>query len=445
MGSGTYDQTERRPSRSLPAVRFVVSVVEGPDTGRSVTVDAGRPRVLVGKSAVCDLVLTDPLVSRRHAALEVMDNRLCVTDLDSMNGTQGNGISLSVAYLEGGETIVLGDTSLAVELVPGDAPPPVKRAPFGRLIGLSPKMQVLYTLCERLAAADVPIVIEGETGTGKELLAECIHEASTRASGPFIVFDAASVPRTSLEVTLFGERGVGGAEGARGVFELAHGGTLLLDAIDELELEVQAKILRVIERGELLRVGDPQRRTINVRVLAATSRNLDKLVETKRFREDLFFRLAVTRVEVAPLRRRGEDVPLLARHFFQRLGAPPERADEFLERHEGYDWPGNVRELSNAVSAFCALGDAASLLSPRTPTAVTAARGREPVEQGDFITRVVDADLPFTDARARVLATFEKAYVQRVLSLHDGNVSRAAAASGLARRYFQTLRSRQQR
>lgn len=449
------DQTERRPTRALPAINFVVTVMDGPEAGRFVGVDPTRPsRVLVGKSPVCDIVLSDPMVSRRHAAFEVSeDYRLVLTDLESMNGTYANGVSVSTAFLEGGEIVRVGGVTLRVDLVAAttDATTAVpSRKTFGRLIGESPRMLVLYTLCERLAASDVPVVIEGETGTGKELVAECLHEASARANSPFVVFDASAVPRGSLEVTLFGERGASDGDARRGLFELAQNGTLFIDALDELELEMQAKVLRAIERGEILRLGDTSWRRVNVRVIAATSKNLDKLVEARRFREDLFFRIAVTRLELPPLRRREGDVPLLVHHFFKNQFKGADRSDEFLSRHAGYEWPGNVRELQNAVLRFAALGEAASLQptrksavpfhdkSPSGPTSVDA----EEAAPSDFLRQVVEEDLSYADARARVLDVFERLYVERVLAQNGGNVSRAAAASGLARRYFQTLRSR---
>lgn len=477
------ETTERRRPRELPTVSFVISVLDGAEAGKTVTVDPFHPsRVLVGKSPVCDIVLTNSMVSRRHVAFEVIDYRLVLTDLDSMNGTYANGVSVATAFLEGGETIRVGEVTLRVDLAsidgggPHGASAPVVGEPgqaaFGRLIGQSPRMRVLYTLCARLAASDIPVVIEGETGTGKELVAECIHEASARAAAPFVVFDASAVPRGSLELTLFGQAGQPGTtfDGQKGMFELAHGGTLFMDAIDELAIDVQAKVLRAIDRGEILRVGDAGWRRVNVRVIAATNRNLDKLVEEQRFRDDLFFRLAVTRLEIPPLRRREGDVPLLAHHFFlrhhqnQNPHETDRAAEDFLTRYEGHEWPGNVRELENAVARFAALGDAANLLPTRglrrshppavdphpsaartTPGNVAASADGGAGSGGDFIQQVVGADLSYADARARILDAFERLYVERVLAQNGGNVSRAAAASGLARRYFQTLRSRQKR
>jgi DNA-binding NtrC family response regulator len=288
----------------------------------------------------------------------------------------------------------------------------------------------------------VPVIIEGETGTGKEVLAESLHEMGPRAAGPFVVFDCTAVPPNLVESALFGhERGsfTGATEGRRGVFEDAHGGTLLLDEIGDLELSLQAKLLRAIERREVQRIGYNRWIKVDVRVLSATRRDLDREIQAGRFRDDLFFRLAVARVELPPLRAREGDIVVLARHFWEHLaprgqGFPP----DFVERLEGYAWPGNVRELHNAVARRVALGDQAPIPSGRAGAESAASSARS----ADVIEAVLALDLPLQRAREQVVEAFERRYVQRVLAAHHGNVSAAAAASGIARRYFQILRAR---
>lgn len=422
--------TIRKTSGALPAVGFVLTVADGPARGRSVEIDGDRPaRVLVGKSSVCELSLDDPMVSRRHAAFELSGVRLCVTDLGSTNGTVVNGVSVEVAYLSGGESLRIGSTTLRVELRAGSTT--ASSSSFGRMVGSSARMRAVYSMGAKLATNVVPVIIEGETGTGKELFAECIHEASARAQGPFVVFDASAT----------------GAADARnvfaGMFAAAHGGTLFIDEIAELTPETQGALLRAIERGEIVRPGESRWTRMDVRVLAATCRDVEKLVETRNFREDLYFRLAVARVELPPLRRRPGDVAELATHFFQRLGQA-ETPKEFAERFVGYHWPGNVRELLNAVTRFVALGSQAAARHERmhgSPASASAA-GAEQAGQG-IIAEVLAANLAFPQARQMVLDEFERAYVERLLSLHQGNVARAAAASGIARRYFQLIRARQ--
>jgi DNA-binding NtrC family response regulator len=291
-------------------------------------------------------------------------------------------------------------------------------------------------LFERLASSVVPVVIEGETGTGKEVLAESLHEQGPRRSGPFVVFDCTAVPPTLVESELFGhERGAftGAVATRKGVFEQAHTGTLLIDEIGDLDLALQPKLLRVIERSEVRRVGGAQPIQVDVRILAATRRDLDREVAAGRFRDDLFHRLAVARVELPPLRRRRGDVVVLAQHFATELGGedaslPP----TVLWRFSDYGWPGNVRELRNAVARYLAIGEL-----------YAGARGSEmsPAE-GSLLERILELGLPLAEARRRLLDEFEPLYVAHMLRLHGGNVTRAAAASGVARRYFQILKSR---
>jgi DNA-binding NtrC family response regulator len=310
-------------------------------------------------------------------------------------------------------------------------------------------MRKLYPLCERLAASTVPVIIEGETGTGKEVLAESLHEMSPRAAGPFVVFDCTAVPPNLVESALFGhERGAftGATESRRGVFEEAHGGTLLLDELGDLELSLQAKLLRVLERSEVQRVGSNRTVKVDTRVLAATRRDLDQEIQAGRFRDDLFFRLAVARIELPPLRRRAGDVTVLAFHFWRQLAAKglPFPSD-FAQKLESYSWPGNVRELYNAVARRVALGDLAAVETARSGPAEGGAGmpgGPSSARGSDLIEEVLAQDLPLTRARERVVEDFERRYVTRVLAQHGGNVSKASAASGIARRYFQLLRAR---
>jgi transcriptional regulator with GAF, ATPase, and Fis domain len=308
-------------------------------------------------------------------------------------------------------------------------------------------MRRLYPLCAQLAASDLPVVLEGETGTGKEVLAEALHENSPRARAPFIIFDCTAMPPTLAESTLFGhERGAfTGAVGSRvGVFEAAHGGTLFIDELGELDLTLQPKLLRALERSEVQRVGSNQWTRVNVRVIAATRRDLDREVQAGRFRDDLFFRLAVGRIELPPLRARTGDVTLLAKEFWHSLAPSVPIPPGLLGRFEDYAWPGNVRELHNAVARAIALGDVALDARADSPASAPGTKRREleDAAAGDMVERILAAELPLTRAREALVGEFEKRYVARVLDRHGGNVAKAASASGLARRYFQLLRAR---
>jgi len=436
----TSDAPQQAGSRA-----YVVRVVEGIDAGLSVRVDTELPqRLLVGKGPTADLRLKDPAVSRRHIALDVENGRLRVTDMGSMNGTYLDGHQVVSAYAVVGEQIQIGRTLLRVEPAVEQAPPHMGSAcAFGRVLGSSAAMRRLYPLCERLARSDVPVVIEGETGTGKEALAEALHETSARANAPFVVFDCTAVPPNLAEAELFGhEKGAfTGATGTRkGVFELAEGGTLLIDEIGDLDATLQPKLLRAVERSEIRRIGASKPIRCNVRLLAATRRNLEQEVQAGRFRDDLFHRMAVARIELPALRDRREDIPVLAQAFWTQLGGEDKGIPRALMAlWIESPWQGNVRELRNAVARRIALGD---LDGQQASAAPEQAAGLSLEQEFDTLLAM---DLPFTRARRAAIGAFERRYVERVLAQNRGNVGAAAAASGIARRYFQVIRERQRK
>jgi two-component system, NtrC family, response regulator HydG len=438
----------RLPEVSYP---FVINVIDGPSRGERLAIDPAHPsRVLVGSSRTADLTLADPAVSRRHLALEVDGKKLRLRDLGSSNGTHVGGLTVVEALLRGGETIVVGDSTLRCERGTPTQTQPLEGSRFGRMLGQSRPMRRLYPLCERLALATMPVIIEGETGTGKEILAEAIHRQGPRGRGPFVVFDCTAVAPELIEEELFGrERGTlaGTTTVTPGVFERADGGTLLIDEVADLPVDLQPSLLRALERLEVTRVGSSTPRRVDVRVLAATRRDLDRLVQQGRFLEELFHRLAGARIELPPLRDRRGDIALLARHFWSEIGGGPHALpEEVVRKWEDDAWPGNVRELRNAVTRRLALGD---LLEPNDddePLLSTLGSTRGAIHTvspaGDPIAAVLALDLPLGDARQRIVEEFENRYVERILAIHDGNVTRAAAAAGVARRHLQRLKAR---
>ncbi len=445
------DETKTHQRVVLPSatreVGFRVGIVGGA-TGASVLV-AGRPspRRFVGSSTTCDLVVPDRMVSRRHLALQAVGRTLRIEDCGSKNGTFVNGVRVEAALASGGERITIGDTQLVVEVVDGveiDAPP---RDRFGKLLGASVAMRQLYPLCDRLTQSNVPVLIEGETGTGKELLAEALHDAGPRANGPFVVFDCTAVPPSLLESELFGhERGAfTGAVGARaGVFEAAHGGTLFIDEIGDLELAMQPKLLRAIEKLEVRRLGATRATKVDVRLIFATRRDLDREVQMGRFRDDLFHRIVVGRIELPPLRDRDGDVALLARAFARMLGwAESAIPHDVVVRWEDTRWPGNVRELRNAVMQLLELG------TTHAPTAVggdSASPGSSNDEAAKPLSTLaaeaVASGAPLPLARKRVVDELERCFVEELLRRHGGDIAAAAAASGLARRQFFRIKAK---
>ena len=435
--------------RTFAASTFRMVVIEGPDTGKEFVLDGDTTlRMVIGTSPACDARLSDHSVSRRHASVELTGRRLRIRDHDSTNGSFVDGVAVVDAFLRGAEIVRVGGTALRVDEI---GPYREHKLPggvqYGRVIGASPAMRVLYPLCERLAKSDVPVIIEGETGTGKEQLAEALHEQGTRTKGPFVVFDCTAVAPSLIESELFGhEKGAftGSVGTRRGVFERADGGTLLIDEIGDLPLELQPKLLRAIERSELTRVGGERPIRVNVRLLAATRRDLDHEVAAGRFRDDLFHRIAVTRIELPPLREREGDLRLLVSFFCAQMNADVEAIPpELMKRWEDYAWPGNVRELRNAVMRRVALGDLAdSVPSEDSPTQARPMGAPMAPSGNDVIARVLASDLPLAEARQKLVDEFEARYVEHVLEQHGGNVTRAAAAAGVARRHLQRLKAK---
>lgn len=431
--------SESRVPQWRAARSWRLVVVTGPASGQVFEIPADAPQpLLLGQGPVCEVRLEDRTVSRRHASLEPGPNTLRFRDLGSTNGSAVNGLDVFDARLRGGEMITVGDTTLRVEA--GEASQvveaPVNR--FGTFVGASPQVRALYPLCARLAATEIPLVIEGETGTGKEVLAESIHGGSARAGQNMVVFDCTTVPPNLAEGLLFGyEKGAftGATEQRAGYFEQAHGGTLFIDEIGDLEVGLQAKLLRAIERGQVRRLGASRWLQFDVRIIAATRRDLDAQVSRGLFRDDLYYRLAVGRIELPPLRRREGDIRLLGTHFWQILGGEPEQPSaDFLAMLETRTWPGNVRELKNYVARRIALGD--------LHEGFDGTSGQEDTCEGDVFSDVLQRDLPFPVARRMVLEAFEVRYVERVLERFDGHVGNAAKASGIGRRYFQMVRGR---
>ncbi|MDB4965016.1 MAG: polymerase sigma factor 54 [Myxococcales bacterium] len=421
----TTQQVEEVPSFSVEALSL--AVIAGPDTGRMINLDPGR--YVIGKNRDCALALVDATVSRHHLELEVDQWGVVVRDLDSKNGSFYHGARFQQVVLGAGAVITIGSTQMRFLRRTNRVPtPPSERESFGRLMGRSLVMRELFTILERVSRSSAPVLIEGETGTGKELCAEAIHQASGRADGPFAVCDLAGVPRTLIESELFGhvKGAFTGASADRvGAFETAHRGTVFLDEIGELELDFQPRLLRALENSSVRRVGSPAYRNVDVRIVAATNRDLAQEVASNSFRADLFHRLAVVRIRLPALRERKEDIPLFVEHFL--AGTDVRMAPATLALLQEYDWPGNVRELKNVIASSVALTPAGGVL--------------EPENLGLSITQssvAVDSD-SYHDAKHRLIEAWEKSYVRRVLDEAGGNVSQAARRCGLGRAYLHRL------
>ncbi|MFW5967845.1 MAG: sigma 54-interacting transcriptional regulator, partial [Persicimonas sp.] len=317
-----------------------------------------------------DLVLEDDTVSRHHCEVIIEDEQARVVDNGSTNGTFVDGVQIREAYLAPGAVIGVGNTQ--VQFNPLDEEVPVEPSTserLGDIVGKSVKMREVFGIIERIAPTGATVIIEGETGTGKEVVARTIHQMSARSDEPFVVFDCGAVPENLIESELFGhEKGsfTGAVMTREGLFEMADGGTIFLDELGELALDLQPKLLRVLEQNEVRRVGSNRPISVNVRVIAATNRSLADEVEEGRFREDLFYRLSVVRLFLPPLRERAEDIELLARHFlrseeFNRDPGGARKVEDLtgdaIDALRSYDWPGNVRELLNIIERACSFAN----------------------------------------------------------------------------------------
>jgi DNA-binding NtrC family response regulator len=396
----------------------VVEVVQGPDLGAHVVLR--ERRVLVGRAGECDLRLSDPAVSAMHLELALDPKGVAIRNLASRNGVQVGGARVEDAVVEPTARLVIGKSVLKLEPTEAAAQLPYAAVPrTGGLVGRSLKMKMLFGLLRSYAGSDAPVLVEGATGTGKELAARALHDLSPRARGPYEIVDCGAIPPHLMESELFGVvRGAyTGADATReGSFERADGGTLVLDEIGELPLELQPKLLGALERGLIRRLGDERARRVNVRVIATTNRVLAREVQAGHFRQDLYFRLSVLRVAIPPLRDRKEDIPLLAQEFLGPSQPLPQAWRRVLEE---YDWPGNVRELRNVLERAAAQASTGGDLSP-----------------------LFDGEGPRIEPIDAARRNFERNYLRSLLVRTGHNVRRAAELAGLTRQGLYGLLSR---
>ncbi len=408
-------------------------IVKGPDRGESITI--GRVGFTLGSGSVSDVPLSDPTISRRHLGVEPGADGVLLRDLGSTNGSFVQGSRFNELTLGFGTEVTIGKTVLkyvpneeAIDLEPSDS------ENYGALLGRDPKMRRLFKLLDDVASTDATVLIEGESGTGKALFAEEIHRHSSRKDGPFVVFDCGVIPEGRIESALFGAV-AGAISGAltdrRGAFEEADGGTLFLAEIGELPMAVQPALLRALDKQSVRPVGGSSYARASVRVVAATNRNLHAEIAAKQFREDLFYRVAVVRMLVPPLRERPDDVPLLVEHFLDQLrpDRPLSIAPADLERLRRHLWTGNVRELRNVIERASALSRGNDLL-------LDDAFDRRAAPSGNASP---DLTLPFKEAKAQVVDAFERAYIEGLLKRHEGNLSAAARAAEVDRKHLREL------
>jgi DNA-binding NtrC family response regulator len=428
--------------QSLGSVRLVVSPGEAKERRVPLATALTRGPVVIGSAPDVDVVIDDPHVSSRHCELSLAPGGVRLTDLGSLNGSKVQGVAVQAALLEPGAVITLGTTHLLFERI---APPEQEMLPgsssevgesselrldgpshFGEAIGSSPAMRRVFAVLRRLAPTDLTITILGETGTGKDVLARAVHAGSARAGGPFVVFDCGAAAPTLIESQLFGhQRGAftGAHDDHQGAFERAHKGTLFLDEIGELSFDLQPKLLRVIEQRRVGRLGSQAERPVDVRIVCATNRDLEREVAEGRFRQDLFFRISVAIVRLPPLRERRDDLVALINHFAG--GHDIKVSSEAMAILTSYEWPGNVRELRNVILSASAVSDG-KFLRPRDFILFSGGSGAS--GPGRRKTPTLEG-LPLA---GRTLEQIESTAIRQTLQQFDGNKTRAARALGIA-------------
>jgi two-component system, NtrC family, response regulator GlrR len=390
----------------------------------------GSGSLTLGAGSGAGLIVASPTVSRAHVELTLCEEGVRVRDLNSRNGTFYLGQRIDTMVLSPGSRIVLGSVEVVIEPDPASIDGrAAQETAYRGILGVSPALRKIFSTLARLEGSLVNVLVTGESGAGKEVVARALHQGSAVASGPLVVKNCAAMSRELALSELFGHKKgafTGAVEAREGAFQAANGGTLFLDEIGELPLDVQPTLLRALELGEVTPVGATLASKVRVRIIAATNRNLEEAVRAGSFREDLYYRLAVVKVRVPALRERPEDIPALAHHFARSAGLSAVPGD-VVAQWQMHDWPGNVRELRNAVEAFVALGGLPDESPAGAPTGGGAIRG------------LVDLERPLMEQREAVVEQFTRAYLLALMERTGGNQSEASRVSGVERSHLRKL------
>jgi DNA-binding NtrC family response regulator len=438
----TDDRTKRnelpaRGGETIAVPRFRVSVVMGANVGAHV--DSDGERLDIGSHAGNHLVLSDSTVSRHHASITIGPRGAQIRDLGSLNHTRLAGFRIESAFLDDGALITIGQTTLRFQWLQEEARHAVSDSYwFGDVLGVSPAIRRSFAVLSQVSHTDATVLIEGETGTGKTVIAEAVHRQSRRTDGPFIVVDCGALPPRLIETELFGhEKGAftGAIASREGAFEAARGGTIFFDEIGELPLDVQPKLLRALDKKVITRVGSTEMVPVDVRVIAATNRDLRHEMNRGRFRADLFYRLGVVSVRVPSLAERAEDVPVLAQRFWEELaGLGSSIPSKLLASFTAREWPGNVRELRNAVErAYLLAGEPGEEDLSRVT-----------VERRALNDSAEDEQSTFRGAKEAAITRWEKGYLAELMRASEGNISKAARVARMDRNYLRDLLRRHQ-
>ncbi len=408
-------------------------VLKGPDAGKRILVE--KDLFVVGKDPVSDLFFPEPTLSRKHLEIQKRGDTFLIRDLGSTNGTMVDGIRVNEAFLLPGARIQAGNIELLFQ--------PVYKAPdknleacerFGSLIAASPQMKTILALLRKVASQGTTVLLRGETGVGKSALAKALHNEGPRSNKPFVTFDCASQAPTLIESELFGAKKgafTGAVQSRPGACEQANGGTLFIDEIGDLPIDLQPKLLRVLEEKEVRRLGDTKSKALDIHVITATKVDLVKAIEKDVFRRDLYYRIAVIDIEVPPLRSREEDIPLLSAHFLEESQGPnawSRLTPTLKEELESYSWPGNLRELRNVLERLQCIGpDGSPIVKPNT------------IDEKKDLALSFDMNRPFKEVKEELIDTFECEYLKKLLDKSNGRIAPAAREAGLNRKYFYDL------
>ena len=407
--------------------------------------------VRIGSSPRCDVILNDGTVSRFHCEIHKHEDGYRLIDEGSTNGTYIGRLKIREVYLHSGCEFQIGNATLRfspeVEQITVEES---SQSNCGPLIGGSRQMRGIYTLIKKVAPSDLSVVVQGETGTGKELVAQAIHQYSRRADQPLVVFDCSAVPEHLIESELFGhEKGSfsGAVRTHAGVFEQADGGTLFLDELGELSISLQPKLLRALESGMIRRVGGERSIKLDVRVISATNRDLEEMVRERTFRQDLFYRLAKVQLQLPPLNERGHDIQMISEHFLTRLNEQNEGyrhlrgiTPNALHQLSAWTWPGNVRELRNVIERAYTFAEGEMIHSADLTTQLQMLQAHTADNQSSG---GLNFDVPdsysLKEAKERIIASFEKDYLVQLLERHQGNISAVSREAGIDRRHVYRL------
>lgn len=450
LNSETYAVSFDQLGEVLRLETCTLSIVKGALAGSNY--QFSKDVIRVGSHPRCDVILNDSTVSRFHCELRKHEDGYRLVDEGSTNGTYINKLRIRDVYLYAGCEFQIGNTTLSFspqveDISVGES----AQSSCGPLIGGSRQMRNIYNLIKKVSPSDLSIIIQGETGTGKEVVAQAIHEFSRRADKPLVVFDCSAVPEHLIESELFGhEKGSfsGAIRTHMGVFEQADGGTLFLDELGELSISLQPKLLRALESGMIRRVGGERPVKVDVRVISATNRNLEEMVHAQTFRQDLFYRLAKVQMQLPPLRDRERDVVMIAEHFLERLNQQNEGyryiqgiTPNALHKLAAWSWPGNVRELRNVIERAYTFADREMIHSADLTSQIHAVQvQQESEEKGEGM---LNFDIPescsLKEAKERIISSFEKDYLQQLLDKHKYNISAVSREAGIDRRHVYRL------